>query len=923
MFILPLAFLPVVFQSNKSLTMSNNIERRMFKGDLSSYLYNHKEFYTQLGDHVVENENYLSIIKPHLQNWTISRRSVWYLVKPPGVEVIRYGFKIHLSFTSELALKGIEKVMPVLKEFKTAFKLLVDEQMLNYFNSQRSSKTSTGKFMTIYPESEARFKELIEELHKVTDGFYGPYILTDKPYKKSQCLFYRYGAFAGNKSINAFGERNPSVVTDDGQTDQRVPYFLLPNGINDPFETSEAETSSSLLNDCYEVTDVLSDSSTKGGVYQAIDTQTGEEVILKEARPYINQGERERKDTIAGLQHEEWILNRLKETGVVPKVIDSFFEWKHYFLVLEKLDYCSLNLYGDWEKYSTINKPESTEEERKVFLNRLLKVMKNLIEAVEKIHAVGIVIGDIAPQNILYHTNTLEVRLIDFEGALDLKEGRFYNTIITPGFTSDSYQRPSYHSDWNAVSSIGFHLLFPVCHLFALLPRTRLSYLNALVRDHQLPNKLTNLIDEIRLGGTKALKIIDQLMEELATDTFPHEVNVNKLSDVELEDKITKIARGILATRKYSLSGVAFPADYRVHNNAKLSAAYGSMGITHFLYTIGNEEYKNISEEAIDELCLAELEQYPTGLFTGISGIAAILAEQGYKMEAFTVLEGAFNSAVKNNQADLFWGLAGIGLASLQVYKRLNLPSSLAKAQQVATVLSQQMIMNKAKEEAYIQNHKEVMYSGLLHGNSGIALFFLRLYEETNDLSDLTKAVQLFQFDWNRREYDREKVAWRRNYKEKVRYPYLRIGAAGIGIVALRFYQVLQEKKYLDIAIEIAVSLQSKYCLQVGQLMGFAGIGEFFLDIFNATQDEIYLNEAHAIARKILLYQSEKTGGILFPGEELLRLSTDYGTGAAGVGAFLLSLQKRGKRKLLFVDLEEPKEWEKGSKEQELNYEIG
>jgi hypothetical protein len=35
-----------------------------------------------------------------------------------------------------------------------------------------------------------------------------------------------------------------------------------------------------------------------------------------------------------------------------------------------------------------------------------------------------------------------------------------------------------------------------------------------------------------------------------------------------------------------------------------------------------------------------------------------------------------------------------------------------------------------------------------------------------------------------------------------------------------------------------------------------------------------------------MLFAIEKPTGIVFPGEELLRISTDYGTGSAGTGTF-------------------------------------
>lgn len=66
--------------------------------------------------------------------------------------------------------------------------------------------------------------------------------------------------------------------------------------------------------------------------------------------------------------------------------------------------------------------------------------------------------------------------------------------------------------------------------------------------------------------------------------------------------------------------------------------------------------------------------------------------------------------------------------------------------------------------------------------------------------------------------------------------------------------------------------------------------------MYSATGDRTYLDDAHQVAKKILLYQINTNGGVAFPGEELLKISNDLGTGSAGVGLFLSRLLKQGKR---------------------------
>jgi hypothetical protein len=45
---------------------------------------------------------------------------------------------------------------------------------------------------------------------------------------------------------------------------------------------------------------------------------------------------------------------------------------------------------------------------------------------------------------------------------------------------------------------------------------------------------------------------------------------------------------------------------------------------------------------------------------------------------------------------------------------------------------------------------------------------------------------------------------------------------------------------------------------------------------------------------KTTLFKLEKGSGFAFPGDRLLRISCDYGTGSAGVGVFLQRLRTNG-----------------------------
>ena len=211
------------------------------------------------------------------------------------------------------------------------FKFALDKQILMQMNGKAYGRQAAGKFITIYPFTEEHFKELIEAVHAVTKQYDGLYILSDKRYKDSKVVFYRYGGILPMSSINIRGGKSSKIFTPDGKEvdDLRVPYFNVPEWTTDPFpdepqdtveekktaetpetaetvekketaaageKTGSGETAEETIEAPEEIT--LKDGrylvkyplgySNSGGIYIAEDRETGAEVVIKESRPYIS-----------------------------------------------------------------------------------------------------------------------------------------------------------------------------------------------------------------------------------------------------------------------------------------------------------------------------------------------------------------------------------------------------------------------------------------------------------------------------------------------------------------------------------------------------------------------------------------------------------------------------------------------------------
>ncbi|RKX71904.1 hypothetical protein DRP43_02015 [candidate division TA06 bacterium] len=85
----------------------------------------------------------------------------------------------------------------------------------------------------------------------------------------------------------------------------------------------------------------------------------------------------------------------------------------------------------------------------------------------------------------------------------------------------------------------------------------------------------------------------------------------------------------------------------------------------------------------------------------------------------------------------------------------------------------------------------------------------------------------------------------------------------------------------------------------VALFLGLSSIGESFIDMYQFLGDNSYQEIATKIAKKVIMYSIKINKSIIYPGNQLIRLSCDYGTGSSGIGIFLNRLIKNKKRKFV------------------------
>jgi len=472
--------------------------------DLAAYTFTDRDFFEPLSRHPIGPE-YVSVLRELLPaDWTLNHFEIWVSARcGPGAMPLQ-GFKIHVSSLPENAVETLRRVVDACVRMETTFKVAGDPLLHRFLNSKRCGRGSGGKFMTIYPRDENAFRELIHSIYQRLGDLQGPYILSDQRYLDSKVVYYRYGGFKTIQQVQMDGTLSSVVVAPDGSyvPDERLPYFRLPDWVQAPYAdvAAEDEDSSDLLNGRYEVQEALSFANT-GGVYRALDTETGKLVVIKEARPSTSAwtGYDFSVDSTAVLRREFEVLLRLKNLSCVPQPIELFEEWEHCFIVVDYFEGTSLGRYRARDSVLVISYMHEPDRVAS-FSQTFRTIAERLLDAVEAVHSRGIIISDLSPNNVLINAETLELALIDFESAC-LPEGDDVTNPLaskwfTPGFRSAAKRaggtlEPA--DDYYALGMVLYNLLFPIQANFQFAPEGCERFLEAFEQGG-LPVEITGII---------------------------------------------------------------------------------------------------------------------------------------------------------------------------------------------------------------------------------------------------------------------------------------------------------------------------------------------------------------------------------------------------------------------------------------------
>ena len=811
--------------------------------------------------------------------WRRVHHGEWLINIPPRSPVPAQGWKIHVSTCLDNSDEVITKIWQYCVPRGVSFKFLGSQMAVLMRNAKYSSRSASGKSVTIYPIDEDACERILRELDAELAGTPGPYILSDLRYGAGP-LYVRYGGFTERFCLDSGGEMAPAIENPAGDLvpDSRSHVFMTPEWVSLPEFLAPhlaARNSVTLTGLEYDLTGALHFSN-GGGVYTATDKRTGEQVILKEARPYAGLAA-DGSDAVTRLHREHDFLLRLSGLGIAPEVREFPQVGEHRFLVEEFIPGRTLNSVFV-ERYP-LEGPVPDPAAVKAYTAWALGICGKVERAAEAMHERGVVFNDLHMFNVIVRPDDT-VAFIDFEAASDIGEGRV-RTVGNPGFAAPR-DRTGFDVDAYSLACLRLAMFMPLTTLFAL-DRDKAAQLALTIAElFSVPEEfLDEAVREIT-GSTGRPARPPAAAARLTA--VPHDASdADVTADCARWNRLASDMVGaIRASATPDRVDRLFPGDidqFRVPGSG-LGLAHGAAGV---LYALSEAVGVRVPE--YEEWLVRRATEPPEGtrlgLYDGLAGAAYTLARLGHLDAAVRTARICLSENWERLGHGLYGGLSGFALAMISVGEQTGEPGVADAAIRAAKIVAAPFMGARhgaAGEHAADSSRGAV---GLLRGASGKALLFIRLYERTGDPVYLDAAEGAIAVDLERCITDLNGAlqvddGWRT-------LPYLAGGSAGIGMVIDQFTAYRRNAAFTDSASAIRRAASSGFYAQAGLFNGRAGMIAYLAGTRDESAQEAAGRVVAAHVDRLGWHAIRYAGGLAFPGDMLLRLSMDLGTGTAGV----------------------------------------
>ncbi|WYB32692.1 class III lanthionine synthetase LanKC [Streptomyces sp. SM1P] len=829
------------------------------------------------------------------------RSGIWWSHRH-NPELPAQGWKIHVSADHRSVYRVANEVIRHLVDREADFKIALDLNVYEMLNSKGMSRGSGGKLVTVYPRDEAEFRSCLADLARLLDGVEGAYVLSDMRYRDSRALYFRYGQFLHSRAVDVLGRPVAHIEGPDGPVpDDRQPGYAQPWWVEWPFadwKPAEEPEDDGLLGGRFRVTGAIQFSNS-GGVYTAEDTADGDrKVVLKEARPHTNPNPRQGHDAVDILAREWMFLNRLADVGAYPRPIAYFEHWEHHYIAEEFVEGADIRtvLLAD----NPLARPGFDLERSRDFLRLFVDVFRALARAIRAAHEHGVILGDFTPANLLIDTATHEVTIVDLE-ACRLIEAPGTEAgddaalakpveLFTPGFSLSGhhYRAAGPEGDLFGLATTMAYFVFPIAAMSYLRTDILDSY-RVFVDALGWPERIHSLIMDLAANRITLTDVLEELgdgseLVDRVTVAPPPPALPEPERLVEAEAGVAAFVTAVADPERATL----FPVDPFAHVTNPLSLGFGAGGVLRALHASGVPVRPRWRDWLAERIADLDVRDYPDGLMAGLAGIAWAADELGLGSRTRELLGHANRRALAVGDHTFYYGLSGLGVTNLRFFHHGRDPGDLAAARECARALRERAVRSDGLAHWRNEFTGEEPLTGLGFGQAGVALFLLRMHQVTGEEEWLRLGREALAWEMSRlKELDDE---GRKMFEhEGTMEPYVEVGSAGVAQVLLRYGD-------LDAAREVLRGLEVRFSVLPAYCFGLTGVADALLDAAEFTGDRAYRDTALRqldYVRSVFLFEPAERFGVPrgddgpvplgVPGEGLLRCSTDYLTGSAGV----------------------------------------
>jgi serine/threonine protein kinase len=852
---------------------------------------------------------------------------LWLMFNNRQALCMEQGWKLHIAAYPSSALAVLQRVLAVLLKATSSFKVVISLQALSALNQGRYGWSQIGKFITIYPPGPQEALRLAMLLDERTRSLSGPRIPSDRPLRPGSLVHYRYGAFGNTTLIQERdGLISPAIRTPTNELipDRRTTHYEVPDWCVDPFVhagiSSKPPRMKRIVEKRYLLAGIIT-ASPRHTLYLAGDLQQARSCALK-GPGFVWEQSNGDEHINQSLLHEADILRTLADVAQIPELYDCLEQDGSVFLVLEDIKGETLYDYMKLARNQSMQIP----------IRQTIDWGKQIATILGAIHERGFVYADLKPSNIIIDSNR-HLHLIDFE-LTDRQGSRGRGEYGTRGYISPQRQRGLPLSIADDIYSFGALLYFIVTgadpaeapDVAALLAREPawFSPAGALLQPliarclNEHPDERYTSMQEI----VQALETLEagwhessfslEGARENACEIPSNETATRALLSQELLRTLYTHARhepgqeGLFWSSAHPVTYGLVARDINTGNAgvllafAELVAAHTEMAFQPFLAR---------AARWMQRAPFIYGQPLP-GLYIGEAGVGAALLRAGQLLRDDALINAAIErgrlvASLPYASPDLFHGTAGRLRFHLCLWDETGEQEHLRHAIACGEHLLATASHNENGEvfwrlpEGY-RGLSGQIYLGYAHGAAGIADALLDLFEVTGDERSLSVLRGVAQ--WLRRQAvtagdDESALNWPKREGEPATAPFWCHGGTGIGQFFLHAAQHDFFPEAGELAARAARSVaRSTRWANPTQCHGLAGNIEFLLDMYQATGQDMYREQAFSLARCLAAFALEQEESRVFPSEVPTVFTPDYMVGYSGIAVCILRLNEPAHR---------------------------